>query len=166
MGIGTVRILVRELFGAFSLPQQGDSIGVCSAEVVVDSPAIGGFGEYLAVDHDTQRGQSGIHTRLKNGFLQEDIAGSDFPDFEGDASIGFQEAFQFCQDRSHRGPPLFDVGGDGDGDGGWINLKKPGSEPIVTRVVYDIQERGRSDHQIDAFGGQFVGLMGQTVQVA
>ena len=60
------------------LAEQDDAVGICAFEIVVHSPAVGGFGEFLVVNDDEHGFEAGGNAAGKNRFFEFSFSAMDF----------------------------------------------------------------------------------------
>src|SRR5690606_23281237 len=83
-------------------PEQDDPVGVGAFGVVVDAPAVRGFGEFLLIDQNQLRLQSGLAAAGDYGFLESNLAGANFADLEREVSARAKDPPEFMEDAGHR----------------------------------------------------------------
>ena len=63
-----------------------DALGVRALGIVINAPAMGGFGEVLGVDEDTDRPEAGCFSSVDDLLFKRDGGFAHFADFEGNVS--------------------------------------------------------------------------------
>ena len=80
-----------------SFLKKDNPIGIGAFGVIVDTPAICSFREFLVVDQDQQRAQAGGDTAREDRPLKFDRAAhAHFADFEGYVTTRFEHPVQFA----------------------------------------------------------------------
>ena len=122
------------------LPEDDNPIRVSALRVVSDPPAVGGFRELLRVDDDEQGLETGRDAAGQYRFLELDLSVPDFADFKRDVTAGPQHASQLTKHIGHRRLPVRHFLAHRDVNVCRVDAAEPSSEPVIRRVVHDVQK--------------------------
>ena len=67
-----------------ALSEYDNAVGIGTFEVIIDAPAIGGFGEFLIVDDHEHRLEAGGDAARQNRLFELGLAAMHLADLEGD----------------------------------------------------------------------------------
>ena len=125
------------------LAEHDDAIGVGTEPVVIDTPDIRGLGEILPIDQHSLARKARRNAQRNDSFLEPDFSVANFADFECDLAAAFRDAIELSEYTSHLCAPCFDSGRHRNTrcDGNGVERVEPAAQPVVLRVLHDIEKR-------------------------
>jgi len=133
------------------LPEDHDPVGVGAGRHVIHSPDIRGLGEVLLIDDHTRAVKAGSDTERHDMLLEPDRTLPHFAYLECHKAPFAGDTKEFIEHRTHdtgpflKGPCHRDVSA----DPLRIEPVEPAAEPVVIAVLHDIEERRRSNRELD-----------------
>ena len=142
-----------------ALAEQDNPVGVRALAVVRHAPAVGGLRELLRVDQTSIGSRpAAIASRDDDLFEPDACRRAPRPPRRRRGRPGAGRARSSGRAAGHERLPASSCFASVDRHRGGVDAAEPAAQPVVARVVHDVEERRRGDDQCDASRSAIVGV--------